>query len=77
MSGYELDKLTIESYITGDLSKDRILFVETHLKSCNDCKKYNMQALFFPDDKKELKRAVEKRGEELRKQEIIQRTEVA
>jgi len=56
-----------------DVSLDELKRRRNSSKLCRDCKKFNMQQLFFPDDKKELMKAVQKRGEALQKKEILER----
>ncbi len=56
-----------------DVPLDELKGRQITSKLCRDCRKFNMQMLFFPDDKKELLRAVQKRGKELEKKEILER----
>jgi len=55
------------------VSLDELKRRQNSSKLCRDCKKFNMQQLFFPDDKKELLKAVQKRGKPLQKKEILER----
>lgn len=59
-----------------DVSLDELRRRRNNSKLCRDCKKFNMQMLFFPDDKRELLRAVQKRGEALQKKEILERGKI-
>jgi MoaA/NifB/PqqE/SkfB family radical SAM enzyme len=56
-----------------DVPLEELNWRRMNSKLCTDCKKFDLQYLFFPDDKKELLRSVQKRGEVLQKKEILER----
>lgn len=56
-----------------DVSLDELKKRQNSSRLCRDCKKFNLQQLFFPDDKRELLKAAQKIGKPLQKKEILER----
>lgn len=56
-----------------DVSIEELKRRQESSQMCTDCKKFNMQQLFFPDDKKELLKVIKRRGEKFSKKEIVER----